>query len=105
MKEEIDILNYTDVLRTPIYKTFCSEENVKSLNLADGKKIIFKNDQTYSVKDGVLTVKALGSGGSWDDRDLDSCWNPGVPCTQTKLDTLEVVKEFKDVTRSVEKIE
>lgn len=98
--------NYTETIYTPVYKVVCSDRNVASLELASGKKIVYKEDHTYSVKDGVFTVKDLSRGGSWEDRDINSCWNPGVPCVQTKLDTLTVLKESKDSDRKgVEKIE
>ena len=64
------------------------KENTYALHIwsqSFDKTFNLSKDYTYSYKNEVITVKDLRRGGSWNDHDLDTCYNPGVPCRQFNI--------------------
>ena len=42
-------------------------------------------DLTGDISNNILTLKSKQRGGTWNDHDLNSCYNIGVPCRQYNL--------------------
>jgi hypothetical protein len=99
--------SYEQPIYTTVNEPYCPKDKVDSMNLTYNgvsKVIDFKPElYTYSFKDGVLTIKDLSRGGSWGDVDLDSCYNPGVPCQQISFIPIpeRVVVEVVDIDKRV----
>lgn len=105
-------------LSTPLYETvytsYCKTNVKNGLTITNSQTAETKylnlvdKDMTFSVKGNTLTTKDLTRGGSWNDRDLNSCWNRGVPCQQYDIsnpENIETTLKIRDLDREVEKIE
>lgn len=85
----------------------CTPEKTDAIIIDDGKeqRVLDCDREKYtcSFKEGVLTKKDLSAGGTWQDRDLNNCWNPGVPCKQVDYSKdiyePETKLEFKDINK------
>lgn len=110
MQNETQVYNYTTPIYTTINKTYCPKDKVSKIILNNGKQIIFLEGKTYSLKNTTLTIKDLERGGSWGDRDLDSCWmENGVICDQYDISNPNNIRKIKSVSdrdkKGVEKLE
>ena len=100
--------NYTQPVYETINEPYCPKDKIESMTLTykeSTKTIEFHpTEYTYSFKDGVLTVKDIGRGASWNDPDLDNCVNPGIPCEQISFNPMpeQTIKEFSDKDMSVQ---
>lgn len=61
---------------------------------------------TGSIKNNILTIKMLDRGGTWYDKDLDSCYNKGVPCAQYNLNNdCSIILSYKDEDKQITPVE
>lgn len=108
LQEETLTTWYNESVYEEVQSLYCPLEHVESMNFTYNgiSKIVDCDPREYtcSFKNSVLTKKSIARGGSWSDSDLDSCWNPGVPCKQVDFIPMPetTITEFRDAEVKVE---
>jgi len=81
----------------------CYPKNRHGINITisppNQERYVSFDGMTGSMDYPILTLKSLERGGSWNDRDLNSCYNLGVPCRQLNISDTEdwqIVQDIED---------
>ena len=96
--DEITTLkNYTK--RTPIYEETENTVNIRPIKVTYEDTLVVDFDDmgvTGCIDYPNLTLKKLGRGATWNDKDLCSCYNTGVPCTKFDMSDLNNITRLEN---------